>query len=158
MVCSPSNALEKKYASVCPNLGQGSCLVLVGMNVPQRTLNPSGHPADCFTELQKALGALAIVNYNGAVQKEEYYRSSTDIGLMKAYNTTLADISTKSPQFILVLNCEVISHRTRILSGVNINGAPSFLRCQIVSALSAYQHTLYFFAYHDVIIEINVSA
>ena len=30
ITCSPSNALEKKYASVCPNLGQGTCLVLAG--------------------------------------------------------------------------------------------------------------------------------
>ena len=101
MTCSPSNALEKKYASVCPNLGQGTCFVLAGQNLPQRTLNPVGHPADCFCELQKALGALAIVNYNGAVTKEEYYRSSTTTGLMLAYNTTLADIATKSSQFIL---------------------------------------------------------
>jgi len=132
--------------------------VLNSQNVPQRGLNPAGHPADCFIELQKALGALAIVNYNGAIQKEEYYRSSTDVGLMKAYNTTLADVSIKSPQFILGVNTEIISHRNSLLSGININGAPSFLRCQIDSALSAYQHTLYFFAYHDDILEINANA
>lgn len=156
ITCSPSNALEKKYASVCPNLTQGSCLVLAGQNIPQRTLNPCFHPADCFTELQKALGALAIVNYNGAVSRDEYYRSSTATGLMIAYNTTLANIESNSPQFIMGINTEIVSHRGGLLSGININGAPSFLRCQINSALSAYVHTLYFFAFYDVILEIDV--
>ena len=158
ITCSPSNALEKKFASVCPNLGQGTSLILAGLSIPQRGLNPINHPADCFTELQKALGALAIVNYNGAVQKEEYYRSSTTTGLMLAYNTTLANISSNSPQFIMGINTEIVSHRGGLLSGININTAPSFLRCQIDTALSNYQHTLYFFAYHDVILEINVQA
>ena len=53
ITCSPSNALEKKYASVCPNLGQGTCLVLAGMNVPQRTINPVYHPADAFCRITK---------------------------------------------------------------------------------------------------------
>ena len=109
-------------------------------------------------ELQKALGALAVVNYNGAITKEEYYRSSTTTGLMLAYNTTLADVASKSTQFVLGINTEIVSHRGGLLSGININTAPSFLRCQIDSALSAYQHTLYFFAYHDVILEIDVNA
>ena len=158
VTCSPSNALEKKYASVCPNLAQGTSLILSGLAIPQRGLNPVNHPADCFTELQKALGALAIVNYNGAVTKEEYYRSSMTTGLMLAYNTTLADIATKSCQFVLGLNTEIVSHRGGLLSGININSAPSFLRCQIDTALSLYQHTLYFFAFHDVILEIDVNA
>ena len=155
---SPSNALEKKYASVNPNLGQGTCLVLAGQNLPQRTLNPSYHPADAFCELQKALGALAIVNYNGAVSRDEYYRSSTSTGLMIAYNTTLANIESTSPQFIMGINTEIVSHRGGLLSGININTAPSFLRCQIDSALSAYTHTIYAFAFHDVILEFDVLA
>ena len=77
IICSPSNALEKKYCRVCPNLSQGTWLVVASQNIPQRTLNPIGHTADAFTELQKSLGALAIVNYNGAISKDEYYRSSS---------------------------------------------------------------------------------
>ena len=160
MTCSPSNALEKKFASVNPNLTQGTCLVAGGLQIPQRTLNPSYHPADCFVELQKALGALAVVNYNGAVSRDEYYTSSTATGLMKAYNTTLANIENEgvSPQFVLGLSAETVAHRGGLLSGININNSPSFLRCQIDSALSAYTHTLYMFCYHDVILEFDVLA
>jgi len=59
---------------------------------------------------------------------------------------------------VLGLNCEVISHRLGLLSEININTAPSFLRCQIDAALSAYTPTLNFFAYHDVILEIDRQA
>ena len=82
VTCSPSNALEKKFGSVCPNLGQGTCLVAAGMQIPQRTLNPANHPADCFVELQKSIGGLAMVNYNGAINRDMYYKSSTATGLM----------------------------------------------------------------------------
>ena len=162
ITCSPSNALEKKYSSVCPNLTQGTCLIVSGStSIPQRTLNPVNHPADTFTELQKALGAFAIVNYNGAVSKDEYYRSSTSTGLMAAYNTTLTNVTelnSNSSLFIMGLNCEIVAHRGGLLSGINTNSSPSFFRCQIDTAISLYQHTFYFFAYHDVILEIDVNA
>jgi len=73
------------------------------VQIPQRTRNPCGHPADAFCELQKALGGLAVVNYNGAVSRDKYYRSSTATGLMAAYNTTLANIETNSPLHSLCL-------------------------------------------------------
>lgn len=155
VTCSPSNAAEGKYASVCPNLGQGSCLVLAGQNLPQRTLNPVNHPADTFIELQKALGALSSTVYNGCTNKGAYYTSSTAQGLMIAYNATVANVATAPSTFILGVNTEIVAHRGGLLSGININGAPSFFRAQITSALSAYVHTLYFFSYHDTILEID---
>lgn len=158
MTCSPANALEKKFASVCPNLGQGTALLAGGVQIPQRTINPTGHPADCFVELQKSLNALGMVNYNSSISRDAYYKSSTATGLMAAYNTTLADIETKSQQFVLGLSTEVVAHRGGLLSGININTAPSFLRCQIDNALANTTHTLYFFAFHDVILEIDVLA
>jgi len=151
VTCSPSDAPEGKYASVCPNLGQGSCLVLAGQNWPQRTLNPVNHPADTFIELQKALGALSSTMYNGCTNKLAYYSSSTAQGLMTAYNTTAANVAANPSTFILGLNTEIVAHRGGLLSGTNINGAPSFFRAQIVSPLSAFTHTLYFFAFYDVI-------
>jgi len=116
-------------------------------------LNPVNHPADCLTKLQKALSALAIVKYNGAINKEEYYRSSTSTGLMLAYNTNLANIAVNSLHFVLGLNTEIV-----LLSGTNINSAPSFLRCQIDTAISTNQHTFYFFALHDIILEVDINS
>jgi len=52
-------------------------------------------------------------------------------------------------------NTEIIAHRGGLLSGININTAPSFFRAQIISAISAATHTLYFYAFHDVILKID---
>ena len=158
ITCVPSNSVEGKFCSVCPNLGQGTCLVLSGLNLPQRTINMVNRPSDAFMELQKSLGALSSTVYNGCVNKTSYYTSSTTTGLCIAYNTNKANIYTAPNSFFMGFNTEIISHRGGLLSGININSSPSFFRCQITSALSAYTHTLYFFAFHDVILEIDVQA
>lgn len=158
ITCAPSNAIEGKFSSVNPNLTQGTCLVLGGQSYPQRTINPSYHPADSFLSLQKSIGALNMVNYNGSVSKTGYYTSSTSTGLMVAYNTLLANCLPNPNQFYLGFDTETVAHRGGLLSGININTAPSFFRAQVDNALSAYTHTLYFFSYHDVILEIDVQA
>lgn len=155
---SPSNAPEGKFASVCPNLGQGSCFVLAGQNLPQRTLNPVNHPADTFMELQKSIGALSSTQFNGCTNKRAFNTSSTAQGQMLAYNNVAANVLSNPSTFILGINTEIVSHRGGLLSGININTSPSFLRCQIVSALSAFTHTVYIFAHHDTILEIDRNA
>jgi hypothetical protein len=144
--CSPANAAEGKYASVCANLTQGTCMVLAGLQIPQRSINAVNRPPDAFMELQRALGALSCTVYNGCVNKTSYYTSST---------TTGTTIYTSPSQFYMGFNTEIIAHRGGLLSGININTAPSFFRCQISTALSASIHTFYFFAFHDVILEID---
>ena len=158
VTCSPSNAIEGKFAGVNPNLTQGTCLVLGGQSYPQRTINPAYHPADAFLCLQKSIGALNMVNYNGSISKIGFFTSSTATGLMPAYNTTLASCLTNPNQFYLGFDVETISHKGGLLSGLNVNGSPSFFRAQVDAALSAYTHTFYFFAFHDVILEIDVLA
>jgi len=148
IACSPANAIEGKSAGVNPNLTQGTCLVLGGQSYPQRTINPSYHPADAFLCLQKSIGALNMVNYNGSISKPAYYTSSTATGLMMAYNTTLANCITNPNQFFLGFDVESISHKGGLLSGLNVNGSPSFFRAQVDSALAALQsHTFYFFRF-----------
>ena len=155
---SPSNAPEGKFGSVCPNLGQGTCFVLGGQNLPQRTLNPVNHPADCFLETQRSIGALSSTVFNGCICKAAYNTSSTAQGQMLAYNTDIATVATAPSTFVLAINTETVSHRGGLLSGINVNTSPSFLRCQIVSALSAFVHTMYCFAMMDVILEFDVNA
>jgi hypothetical protein len=74
---------------------------------------------------------------------------------MLAYNTAAANVATNPATFILGLNTEIVAHRGGLLSGINVNNAPSFLRCQIVAALSAYVHTCYIFSLFDCILEID---
>jgi len=76
---------------------------------------------------------------------------------MNAYNTTLANISTNSPQFVLGINTEIVSQRGGLLSGINVNTEPRILGCQMIQQFQRI-NMLYFFAYHDIILEINVQA
>jgi hypothetical protein len=158
MACSVSNANEGKYSGVNPNLDQGTCFVIAGQNYPQRTLNPSSHPADCFMELQKSVGALSFNVFNGALAKNAYYTSSTAYGLCQAYNATIGTtIMTQPNQFYLGLDVEVVARKESLLSGINVSTAPMFFRAQIGSSLSANTHTLNFFGYYDLILEIDVA-
>jgi len=154
--CSPSNANEGKYAGVCPNLDQGTCITIAGQNYPQRTLNPSGHPGDAFVELSKSFGALGLAQFNGCISKSAYYIGSTAYGLMQAYNTTVANILSGPNQWFLGIDTEVVQRKASLLSGINVNSAPMFFRAQVGSSLSANNHTLNFFGYYDLILEIDV--
>jgi len=153
--CSPSDAAEGKFASVCPNATQGTCVVLGGgLQIPQRTISPVTKPADAYCELLKANGALSSVSFNGAINKAGYYVASSATGLCTAYNKTKTSMYTSPSMHITGFNTEIISHRNSLLSGINVNSSPSFYRLQISSDIMV-QHSLYFFLYHDVILEID---
>jgi hypothetical protein len=157
MCCSPSNAYEGKFAGVNPNLTQGTCFTIAGQNYPQRTSNPSDKPADSFAELQKSFGALSFSVFNGCISKGAYYNSSTANGLMIAYtsNASYSASGTPSNQFYYAIDTEVVARKQNLLSGINVNSSPMFFRAQIGKALSAYVHTLNFFAFYDLILEID---
>lgn len=159
MACNVgSNCLENKYAGINPNLDQGTCFVIAGQNYPQRTMNPSGHPADCFMELQKSLGALSMATFNGTITKTAYYTSSTSYGLCQGFNNTIAGILTNPNQFFLGIDTEVVARKENLLSGINVNSSPMFFRAQVGStAIAAYNHVLNFFGYYDLILEIDVA-
>jgi hypothetical protein len=155
MCCSPSDANEKKFAGVNPNLDQGTCYLIGGQQYPQRTLNPSLKTADTYFETQKALGALGYSVFNGCISKGAWSVSSTAYGQCAAYNTTVADIMKAPNQFYLGIDVETISRKNNLLSGINVNSSPMFFRCQVGATLAAVSHTLNFFGYYDVILEID---
>lgn len=155
MCCSPSDANEKKFAGVNPNLDQGTCYLIGGGQYPQRTLNPSLKTADTYFETQKALGALGYSVFNGCISKGAWSVSSTAYGQCAVYNTTVADIMTKPNQFYLGIDVETISRKNNLLSGINVNSSPMFFRAQVGQNLAAVTHTLNFFGYYDVILEID---
>jgi len=159
LCCSNSGgvnpALEGKFAGVNPNLDQGSCYIISGGQYPQRTLNPSGRPADSYMETQKALGALSYNVFNGCISKNAYTASSGNYGLCTAFNSNVANIMTDPNQFFLGIDTEVIARKQNLLSGINVNSSPMFFRAQIGSALSAHTYNLNFFGYYDVILEID---
>ena len=159
MVCSPANANEGKYAGVNPCLDQGTCLVIAGQNYPQRTLNPSAHPADSFQELQKSFGALNLSVFNGCITKIGYYTSSLPYQLCLAYSQTPGNVMTVPSQFYLGIDTEVVARKQNLLSGINVNSSPMFFRAQIGSVgLSNAVHTCNFFGHYDVILELDCAS
>jgi hypothetical protein len=164
MSCWPTNAFELKYAGVNPNLDQGTCFVIAGQNYPQRTMNPSSKPADSFMELQKSFGALNCAQFNGCMAKIGYYTASTAYQYMPAYgaigvaNPATVAIYTNPNQFYLGVDTEVVARKANLLSGINVNSSPMFFRAQVGSPLAAVQHTLNFFGFYDLILEIDCIA
>jgi hypothetical protein len=162
MSCAPANGYEGKFTGVNPNLDQGTCFVIAGQNYPQRTINPSFHTADTFTELQKCMGALSFNVFNGCLTKGSYYTSSTATGLCQAYlsystgNYYEAGAGVPN-QFFLGIDTEVVARKDNLLSGINVNSSPMFFRAQINSTLAAQVHTCYFYGYYDVILEVDVA-
>lgn len=47
--------LHSKFSSVCPNLTNGTCVALNGVNYPQQTYDPMARPAEVLTTIYKTL-------------------------------------------------------------------------------------------------------
>lgn len=157
--CSPSNAMEGKFAGVNPNLDQGTCLIVSGTNIPSRCLNPSGHPSDAFLSLQKSIGALSFSVFNGCISRDAWMRTSTAYQQNQAYNATANDLTgyTSPNMHYTAVDTEIVSRKNNLLSGINVNTIAMYFRAQVGSALSAYQHTLNFFGYYDLILELDIN-
>ena len=153
-----SNMTDGKFGSVFANYDQGTCLLINGQAYPQRTISPCQKPGDAFMELQKALGALSLSVFNGAIAKNAYYRSSTAYGLCQAQTSAVANIVTAPNQAFLGIDTEVVARKNNLLSGISCNNSPMFFRAQIGATLAAFSHIINFFGFYDVILEIDVNA
>jgi hypothetical protein len=153
-----SNMTDGKFGSVFANYDQGTCLLINGQSYPQRSISPCQKPGDAFMELQKALGALSLSVFNGAIAKNAYYRSSTAYGLCQAQTSAVANIVTAPNQAFIGIDTEVVARKNNLLSGISCNNSPMFFRAQIGATLAAFSHIINFFGFYDVILEIDVNA
>ena len=158
LACSIPNANEKKFSGVNPNLSSGTCWLIGGQNYPQRGLDPSNKPGDCFAELQRSFGALNFAQYNSCISKNDYFVSSTASGLMSAYNTTIGTIMTQSNQFFMGVDLEVLARKGSLLTGISTYGSGLMFRANIGATVAAQAHTLNFFGFYDLILEIDVNS
>jgi hypothetical protein len=164
MTCWASNANELKFAGINPNMTQGTCVICSGVSYPQRTIDCSNKPSDAYMELQKSFGALNSNVFNGCMAKQGYYTSSTAYAYMPAYSSSVSTapsttvIFSNPNQFYFGVDLEVVARKANLLSGINVNSSPMFFRAQIGAQLANIQHTLYFFGYYDLILEIDCLA
>jgi hypothetical protein len=166
----PTTASEGKYAGVNPGLTQGTCFLIAGASYPQRTLDPSGKPADTFAELQKSFGALSYNAYNSCITKAGYYVSSSCSdasgtasqftgSLTQAFNATAANVAASPNQFYLGIDTEVLARKDSLLSGLNTTSAPMQFRAQIGGYyITNAVHNINFFGFYDVILEIDTQS
>jgi hypothetical protein len=162
--------IEGKFSGINPNLTQGTCFNIAGQNFPQRTLDPSGKPNDCFAELLKAQGSLSFTTYNSCINKLAYLRSSTANGLnatnqqaFTAYLDPSGNATTNDTNLIsngnlnyLAQDLEVVARKNSLLSGISTLSSPTYFKTQIGATLStATLHTYNFWAFFDCILEID---
>ena len=151
MLCCFSNAgaAGKKVDGICPNLQQGSALVIGGKQFPQMSLDPINKPSDVFNGNQKALGALYSPAHSGSITKTSFYRADTAQGLMSAFIPTLTTAPTTTNQFYLLLDVETLQHaKETIKSGISMNTSTVSFRANISAAVGR-KYDCVFFAVHN---------
>jgi hypothetical protein len=107
-------------------------------------------------ELKKSFCSMSYTTFIGCINKNANYTSSTNSGLMFAYNTAIANVISNPNQFFLGIDTEVLPRKESLLSGINTASSSTMaFRAQIGSTLAAVQHTFVFFAYYGMILEID---
>jgi hypothetical protein len=79
-------------------------------------------------------------------------------GAIGVANPATVAIYTNPNQFYLGVDTEVVARKANLLSGINVNSSPMFFRAQVGSQLAAVQHTINFFGFYDLILEIDCVA
>lgn len=154
---STSTANEGKFSGINPNLGSGTGWLIGGQLFPQRGLDPSTRTGDTFLEMQKSLGALNYAVYNGCIGKNGYYISSAANGLCQAFSTTKANSQSAPNQFFMGIDTEIVARKQSLLSGISTYATGLMFRANITTALTV-SHTLNFYGYYDVILEVDNQA
>jgi hypothetical protein len=109
--------------------------------------------------LSKSIGALSFAVFNGCISRDAWMRNSTAFGQTLAYNATANDATgyTSPNMFYVGIDTEIVARKNNLLSGINVNTIAMYFRAQVGSSLSAYQHTLNFYGYYDLILEIDIN-
>jgi hypothetical protein len=55
--------MEEKFAGVNTSFVQGTSWIIGGQHYPQRTLDSSNEPADCFMELKNSFGSMSYTTF-----------------------------------------------------------------------------------------------
>lgn len=164
---SPSNALDKAFGGVNPNLGaNGWQLIVNSMPYPSQPVKCNS-PAECFYQIQKAWGSLYSASHSGCLTRENFVVADTAFGEYVKYQTNaLADTpkaaeifstsnDTYSNKFYNVLDLELINNlKDALYSGINTQDGTHTFRLNIDTVLSA-DHTIHIFSKFDVVLDFD---
>ena len=164
--CSPSDAWEKNYAGVCPNLTGWQ--LLIGSTAYPQQLVKADRPSECFMQNQKAFGSLYSTSHSGSATKYNFAKASkvggaTATGEYAVYNVqpvsmALSIVAANANKWYQALDLEVInSLKEPLYTGISTKGSTNTLRLNIGSQglKDATGHAIHFFSCFDVILEFD---
>lgn len=163
---APSNAVDKGFAGVNPNLQNWNFLV-GSKSFPVQPIDAT-RLAYNYMEAQKASGSLYNADHCGNVTRATYGVASTayqgakgewsayyDTAVAYTKSTLLANaiIGNKYSGF---LDLETLPQSHYMFSGVKSTGGQSLLRMQIASQLANVTHQTHIWANYDMIVTFNM--
>ncbi len=173
---SPSDAFEKNYAGVCPNLTGWQ--LLIGSTAYPQQLVKADRPSECFMQNQKSFGSLYYTSHCGSATKFNFAKASTiggsagftgtspnqvSLGEYGAYSNStaintyaLCTNNSSANKWYQALDLEIInSLKDTLFTGISTKGSTNTLRLNIGQPLAAQTHQITYFSCFDVILEFD---
>lgn len=153
----PTDACEKTYAGVCPNLENWN-FICNGISYPQRPV-AAKFPAEAYLQNMKSFGSVYSSNHSGCLTRNEFnVASSSDTKFYRKYNTDVTKILTKANKWYQILDLETInSNKESLYTGISTSSTSSMLRLNLNRALAAVTHNIHYFACFDVMITMDMA-
>lgn len=164
--CAPTNALDKGFAGVNPNLQNWQCIV-GNKAFPQQPIEAT-RLAYCYLEAQKASGSIFTGDHCGSVSRRSYGVASTAYlgaaGEYRAYDAFTAAMPYNTMYSVAIygnkwngfLDTETLPNSHYMFSGVSTTGGQSLLRLNVASALANTTHNINVWLNYDVVVDFNM--
>jgi hypothetical protein len=160
----PSDAIEKTYSGVNPNLENWQFIVN-GISYPQRPVQAK-YPSEAFMQNQKSFGSVYSTSHPGGATRNEFNTASTAYNLYHRpyFAATLSggillyqNIETRANKWFQCLDLETInSNKESLYSGISTNGTTSTLRLNIAATLAAQVHNIHYWSCQDVMVVMDL--
>lgn len=153
----PSDAMEKTFAGVNPNLDNWSFYVNT-TSYPQRPVQ-SKYPSESFMQNQKSFGSIYSSSHSGSATRGEFNTASTAYNnYHRPYNTAVANATQRANKWYQCLDLESInSNKESLYSGIATTGLASTIRLNIASTLAAQVHNIHYWSCHDVLVVMDMA-
>lgn len=159
---SPTNAGDKSFGGVNPNLGNNGWQIIVNSTPYPSQPVKCASPAECFYQIQKAWGSLYSSSHSGSLTQNNFSVADTAGGEYSIYMKT-ADIPVKANasgalnanKFYNVIDLEIINNfKDSLYSGINTKDGTHTFRLNIDTAL-ANNATIHIYSKFDVILNFD---
>jgi hypothetical protein len=149
------------YGSVLPNPTQGTCIILNGTPTPPQGLSPAIKPSANFAALQSCQRSLSSAGFYGVACKDAFYRASSAVGQLIAYNST-ANVNSSTANIAQAnMSMMVIDLSRFSRSGSYLSGSPmsysSLFQLNTTGTLAAITHNLLIYTEFSAVIVFDLA-